>query len=348
MRIIGVPILISLLVSVPTRAQSLEEALSDVGSIYAAAYLEPLVDGVGASLGSGLFQAAHVGRNRTGLTFYVGVRAMAMPLSDADRSFDLSYESSAIVDVDVGPGTVPMRLPALYEVRDAPGLFGSEDAASATVTVRHDTTVSFLGILLPVSIDTAFESATIGGLAEAVNLVPFAVLQGGVGSYLGTSLMVRWLPTINVKDLGALTYVGFGLRHDVSQYLPLLPFDLAVQGAWQRINVSAEGPDDLISSSVFAANVEASKRFGSLTLFGGVQTEDARVRVRYEQAAGSPGTQPTNADETESIPIRLDLRGANRMRIALGADLGLGPVHLYGDVNMGARTVFSAGLAVVY
>lgn len=348
MRVILLALFFLVLVRLPCTAQSLEETLSEVGSVYAAAYIRPLIDGLGANLNTGLFQAAHVNRGRSGLTFYIGVRAMAMQLQESDRTFDLSYQRMTTLDVDIGPGTVPMRVPATYTVRNAPTIFGSDEPTDATVSAVQDTLVNFLGILLPVSVDTTFSSQTVGGIAEALNLVPFAVLQGGIGSYLGTSLMVRWLPAIEVEDLGSIGFFGFGVRHDLNQYLPLIPFDLAVQAAWQRVTVSGTGEHDLVSTTAFAANVEAAKRVGPVTLFGGLQTEESRVRIRYEQLADPMNSSRGVSDDAAQFPIRVDMAGANRMRFTVGADLALGPVHAYGDVNVGSRTAFSVGLGVVY
>ncbi|HEX7070067.1 MAG TPA: DUF6588 family protein [Rhodothermales bacterium] len=331
--------LLVLCFALPAAGQSLEERLREVGNAYAAAYVAPLVDGLGANLNTGLFPAAHFGRRDSGLDLYLGVRAMAMPVSSDDDSFDLTYQGTANITVDLGPRTERLSLPATYIVEDAPAVFGDPDPGFARVHVRQDTSISHLGVLIPVSIDTTFDVETIGGLTDDLSLVPFAVVEAGVGTYFGTSVMVRWLPSIEVEDVGSFGFIGFGLRHNLTQYLPQLPFELAVQGAWQRILVQ-DDETDVLRVSAYAANVEMSKRFGPLTLFAGLQTEEARIRAEYEAVSDDP--------DDPAFPIDLDLRSDWRTRLVLGADVGAGPVHLFGDLNLGAGAVFSAGIGFAY
>ncbi|HUF08167.1 MAG TPA: DUF6588 family protein [Rhodothermales bacterium] len=329
------------MMTVSSVAQDLGERLRNVGNSYAGAYVEPLVDGLGADLNSGLFQSVHFGRAESGLDVYLGVRAMAMPLGAGDDSFSLTYRGTAALDVRIGPSIRRLRLPATYTVEDAPTFFGAEDPGVTTVHVRHDTTISYLGVILPVSIDTTFQRETIGGVTEGLNALPFAAIQGGIGTLFGTSLIVRWLPTMEVEDLGDVGYFGFGLRHQLDRYLPPLPIRLAVQGVWQRARVTDPADDEVLTATTFGANIEASRRVGPLTLFGGIQTEEARLRVQYD-------LETDIEDEDVVFPIDLDLRAQNRMRLVLGADLEAGPVHLYGDVNLGSRTSFSVGLGLVF
>jgi hypothetical protein len=323
----------------PSLGQSLEERLREVGNAYAAAYVRPLVDGLGADLNTGLFPAAHFGRRDDGLDLFLGVRVMGMPVSSDEDRFDLTYLGSTTIDIDIGPRVERLNLPATFEVVDAPAVFGVEDPGIARVHVRQDTTLSHLGVLIPVSIDTTFEIETIGGLTNELSAVPFAVIQAGVGTYFGTSVMVRWLPSVSVEDVGRFGFMGFGIRHNLTQYLPQLPFELAVQGAWQRIRVR-DDDTDVMTASAYAANIEASRRFGPLTLFAGLQTEEARIRAEYEAESEDP--------EDPTFPIDLDLRSDWRTRFVLGADVGAGPVHLFGDVNLGAGVVVSAGIGFAY
>ena len=43
-------------------------------------------------------------------------------------------------------------------------------------------------------------------------------------------------------------------------------------------------------------------------------------------------------------PVTVELSGANNFRFTAGLDLGLGPIHLFGDGNFGSVTAVSAGI----
>ena len=65
-----------------------------------------------------------------------------------------------------------------------------------------------------------------GGLN--VSMLPFAVPQLTLGSVFGTDLTVRYFAYSTNEDIGKLNLFSWGLRHSISQYVPVLPLDLAV------------------------------------------------------------------------------------------------------------------------
>jgi hypothetical protein len=65
-----------------------------------------------------------------------------------------------------------------------------------------------------------------GGLN--VSMLPFAVPQLTVGSVFGTDLTVRYFAYSTNEDIGKLNLFSWRLRHSISQYVPVLPLDLAV------------------------------------------------------------------------------------------------------------------------
>ncbi len=334
--------LVLLALASPARAQDLQETLSEVGEVYARAYMAPFADALGADLNTGLFHTARVGNKRIGLHFYLGVKASAAMLSASSRTFDLTYTGTVPMDIDIGAETITLDVPATFTVTDAPSIFGEEEAAMAQVRVAHDTTFKTLGLVLPVRFDsTLAPREVIGGLLPT-NVAPLLVPQVGLGTVLGTDLMIRWLPTISITDVGSVEMFGLAVRHSINQYIPFLPVDVAIQAAWQRVQVDDASDNSVIDARTFAVNAAVSKRISVLTLYAGVQTERSDIAFAYEFEVDDDDV------DVETIPIDFVVNGAARTRGIFGFGLNLGPVHLNGDVSVGPITVYSAGFGFAF
>ncbi len=326
----------------PIVAQDFQETLSEVGEVYARAYVDPLAEALGADLNTGLFHTARVGNKRIGFHFYLGVKASATFLASSRSSFDLTYTGTVPLEFDLGAETITLDVPATFTVTDAPSIFGEETAALATVRVRHDTTFSTLGLVLPIRFDsTLAPRETIGGLLRT-DVAPLLVPQAGLGTVLGTDIMFRWLPTITVTDVGSVELFGFAVRHSINQYLPQLPIDLAIQAAWQHVQVDDADDASVIDARTFAVNAAVSKRFGVLTLYGGVQTERSDIEFAYEAAVDGSDVGVT------SVPIQFTVNGGGRTRGIFGMGLSLGPVLINSDISVGQTTVVSAGFGFAF
>lgn len=334
----------------PSWAQEsdLEADLGMIGEAYARAYLQPLADVLGAGVNADLFHTAHV--ERFGINLYAGISTAGVPVPGGSRTFDLAYtDRVAIEGINLGPFSIDLRTPAQFGAQGAPTFFGDEAAPAVGYTARYDTSVSVIGLTLPVQGDTTGTEETIGGVFP-YEFFPAPMLHLRVGSVLGTDLLVRWIPAAVVESaysafseggedpedaFGQANLIGFGVRHGLNTYLPLLPLDVAVQVLWQQADLDDAEGFNLLRLNTFAASIQASKQFRVLTVFGGLQTEDTRFRVRYDFDDGEV-----------VVPIDFTLQGAVRNRAVLGVGLDLGPVHLHGSASLGEITSFATGLGI--
>jgi hypothetical protein len=193
-----------------------------------------------------------------------------------------------------------------------------------SVSIQQDTTISYLGTRLPVSLDTSFTVRGIGGLWEE-SVMPFAVPEIVIGTLLGTDLMVRWIPQTSIEGSETFGVFGLGVRH--------------VQAVWQRAGAEDDDGDQIVRISTFAANVQVGKRFGLLGVYAALQSEKSDGEVKYEYIAEETGVD-------EPVPVRFEISGINKMRAVLGVDLGLGPLHASADMNFGRMNVVTAALGV--
>ncbi|MEM8486322.1 MAG: DUF6588 family protein [Bacteroidota bacterium] len=336
--------ILCLFLAVPAHAQDLNETLSQVGEAYARAYVSPLAEALGADLNTGLFHTAGVSRKVFGINVYVGVKASAALLNNSHKTFNLQYTGSVPLDVEFAGQTLTLDVPATFTVENAPSIFGATEEGQAFVSVDHDTTISTLGLTLPVSFDsTLTPQNTIGGVIETT-VAPFVVPQIGLGTVFGTDIMIRWLPQLSINEVGALELFGFGVRHNLNQYLPKLPVDVSIQAAWQNIRAEDEAGSEVMDARTFAVNLAVSKRIGVLTVYGGLQTE--RSDVSFSYVFDVDDVDPDL--DVDPIDVNFTLRHTGQTRGIFGFGLKLGPVVWNADVSTGQFTVVSAGFGFAF
>jgi hypothetical protein len=164
--------------------------------------------------------------------------------------------------------------------------------------------------------------------------IPAAMPQIAV-STLGSEVMLRFVPTTELDDV-EVGLLGFGLKHSISQYIPLLPVDIAVQLLYNKVSI--ESPDLDMSTTNLAFNAHASRSFGLLTLYGGLQYESTSMDIDYTFT----GIGFEGLDDDEKLSLSLD--GDNSVRLTLGAALRLAVLVINADVNIGSQTALVAGL----
>jgi len=298
-----------------------EEALSAIGQQYAGNYLQPVSDALGAGLNSGLFRTAKVGSGGIlpGIDLYIGVAAMGVSTAGSDDSFRLSTDQ-----VTINEGTAQERTLLIeYPDRDLPTAFGENESPGEAEIRDAETNVKVGDVALPASLlDTP--------------LAPTVVPQVGIGTVFGTDAQVRFLPETEISNYGSVGLTGVALRHSVSQYVPLLPVDLAVQGSWQQLDISGPEQDDILETTAWALNAQVSKSFTLATLYGGLQYETTDVDVEYQFTAPDGGTST----------LRLDQDASTNVRALAGVSFSLAVVRLNVDYAIGANNTVTAGLGL--
>lgn len=325
--------------SAPTSAQDLSRALSDVGEAYAEAYVDPLLRALGTDLNAGLLGVPLSRGKVNGIDLYFGLKINGTSISESERSFDLTYADRVLFETYIDGEHIRLSVPASVSVRDAPTVFGSSTAGSAIVRVQHDTTVTFQGTPRPVSVDTSYTIETIGGLTE-LSIAPLPVPHLEVGTFMGTSLMVRWLPKIGIMDIGSVGLAGFGIRHDVSQYLPASPIDIAVQAMWQSLRVADSEDGDVLNASTSSFALSAGKRLGPLSLYGGLQMNSANIDITYRHTLRAD-------DFSENLEVAFSNKRSGQVQGVIGGGLHAGPLVLSADIGLGANTVYGVSLGVL-
>jgi hypothetical protein len=170
-----------------------------------------------------------------------------------------------------------------------------------------------------------------------VSAMPMAMPQISL-SLMGTEVMLRYLPEIKLGNKNEkLSLLGIGAKHNISRYIPLIPIDVAVQVLYNKLEIT-----DLLKSKNLAFNAHASKTFGILTPYFGLQYESSSLDITYK-INGDPASGDPALQTDRNVSVSLD--GDNNFRATLGASLKLAIIVLNADVNLGSLTTFTGGLS---
>ena len=274
-RVLASLLVVALLTAVSARAQDTDElsdALSTIGQQYADNYTQPLTEALGADLNAGLFRTAQVGGEGIFpvIDIYVGVAGMGALTAGSSDSFrpqgeTITTDDGRTLDISYGPDQVP----TVFGEERSPGVATISDQDPATPDVTVD--------LPPGLLDTP--------------IAPLAVPQVGIGTVLGTDAQVRFLPETDISDYGSVSLFGLSVRHSVSQYIPLSPVHLAVQGTWQTLSASGSddsaNPGEILDATGWALNAQISKSLplAPITFYGGLQFEQFEPIFRTRKVA---------------------------------------------------------------
>ena len=178
----------------------------------------------------------------------------------------------------------------------------------------------------------------------SLNAVPSGIYQVA-GSFYNTELLLRFFPKVKFGD-AKVGLFGFGIKHEVSSYFPLLPVDISVQFLYNNFNFEYVGDDPVnytvIKTNNFAFNVHASKTFaGIFIVYSGLQYESSSMDFSY-YFEDENNYYPTLGRKKHDLSID----GDNSFRFTLGGAIKLGFFVVNADVNLTKFTTFTTGLSL--
>lgn len=302
--------------------------LAKVAGQNAVSYVSPLLSGLGADLNSGLYHSADL---HDILGFDVGVKLTAFTPKDEDKAFDF------VLPDQISYGGVTLQAGTDYDklITGSPTALGEKSGRE----VKVKSTSSYVPL----------RGQTIFTTPQGFNLkaVPLIVPQAAVGLPLGFEVIGRFIPTTTVppssygEPVGKVSFVGFGLRHSIDQYIPLCPVDIAVHFMTQKLTISDNDDNKILSGSGIAYGAEVSKSLAVLTLYGGFQMEKSSWNIEPY----------TFTDPSKNATVRVDgfsVDGKNTSRFHAGARLLLLLVNIHADYSFAKQPVITAGVGITF
>ncbi len=174
-----------------------EDAVKQLSSDNVKGYVQPLVNGFGANLNSGMYQSADIGD--LGFHLQVQVIGMGTLIGDAEKTY-MATPPSPFAQTPVQTATV----------------FGG------TGTIVHG----------PANMTYQFQNGQV-----KTSIMPFATPQVTIGNVFGTQAIIRYVPVPAIGNFPKVTLFGIGVQHSISRYIPTLPVDLSAGIFYQKLTI---------------------------------------------------------------------------------------------------------------
>ncbi len=324
-------------------AQDLQQQLSKLGSDAAVKYITPILSGWGADLNSGFYHSADL---HDILGFDVGVKFGLAKITDEDKTYSLTIPAITVKPSDLNITGFPTGA----TISLLPGVnYASTITANTAVGDQAGTDVKTTGGNAVVRSSTGAVLGTVPIPAGQVILplpggfnlpmVPLMMPQLAIGLPFGLEFMLRYVPTVSAGDAGKFNYMGFGLRYDIDQWLPLFPVDIAVHFMTQKLTFKSSADADIFTGKATAYGVEVSKRLFILTVYGGFQLESATLSLNsftgFDPASGLNITVPG-----------FDVKSNNKSRATLGIRLLLLFINVHAEYSIAKTPILAAGVGI--
>ena len=143
------------------------------------------------------------------------------------------------------------------------------------------------------------------------------------------------MPSYENKDMGKISFVGGGVKYQVSKLIPMLSsiVPIAIQGTYQQFKLG----DDVTINSAFV-NLHASRGLVILpiTIYGGIGYEHTTLEAKYTY------TEPWPYGKTDEVDF--NITGDNNFRFTAGARLKILLLDVMVDYSVGKYQTVRAGV----
>lgn len=334
-------------------ADSLEDTVEELSGTAAKEFVSPIVSAFGTNMNGGWFHKVPK-KSFLGIDLEVGFVFMATTFPDDAQTFStegsFSFTRSQAEELVAGVSDIEVVQNALIEK-----IINQEfdvGVAGPTIIGPQDENIMITFYDEEIDLDT-YGSFTIpghvvdSGVSGQINPdlpMPLMAPQIGIGTFFGTKLYARYMPTLNVPDIGDINYFGIGFQHNVKAWIPVpLPIDVSIAAFTQTLNIG-----DLVEASASTIGLNAGKtlglRFLSITPYAGLMYEQSNMTFKYDFVVGE---NPVTNEEIVT-KVKFDLEGENSSRLVLGASLRMGLFNFSGDYNIGKYNSFTASAGVAF
>ncbi|OGU57527.1 MAG: hypothetical protein A2X64_04680 [Ignavibacteria bacterium GWF2_33_9] len=381
-------------------------------------FLQPVVKVVNSTSNAGFFYDARIPRMVIKPYFKFTIQMMygitpesektyspTMPAEEFNTTTAMSYVDIVNMNIDTAGLIHYLFLNLMYD-----GIFGSnkglidvpESAPTAlgnqktSFELRHsalDTLIKshpLYPLLQQYNLESTIDSA-ISNFPNAFDLPPggninqivAGIPQLIVGSYYGTELLLRWVPTMNLgSDIGKFNFWGLGLRHSISQYFDS-PLEIAIQSTYQGTKltnkIGVTNAELVAKANILNMNLHASYNWEKyFTIYSGISFDNIEINSTYkyslpivmqwqlglidQYAKDDNGNYlsldefgtPNNSEPTEGYPGDLYPQTAevkmneNQMRFTFGISKEFYNFIIGLDYNLGKVPVFGATIGYYF
>ncbi|MDP8228130.1 MAG: hypothetical protein P9M15_01610 [Candidatus Electryoneaceae bacterium] len=342
-------------------ATDFEEELRKLAEKNAIGYVGPVSTALGTAMNSGLYHSAEPHKTFPIFGFDVMVKFTVVQVSDEDLTYDFFVGDSLALALpytlqqQLGVDALVLNPELIYPDRETPTAFGDDGRELLPTGADAELEQALLNAgMTPQQIDLLRQSgefanlvgdiptiATVPGLG--IDKFPMVAPQLSLGLPMKSEVTVRYIPPTET-DLGEADLLGIGIKHSLSQYIPLwqivLP-QISAQFMWQKLTLG-----ESLESTHTAFNVHISKSLPipliSITPYVGMGIESSNLTVDYTiKGTGSP---------LDGENVSFDLDGNNSFRMTGGVRLGLVIpfLRVTADYSVGEYSAFTLGVGLSF
>jgi hypothetical protein len=324
--------LAAFLISLSSFAQGdLEELLKGTkqdASYLTTGYITPFLKAFGSGVNQGWYNTAKP-HKVPGFDFTLSVAMVGVP--DEDKTF--TVDNNRLQNVTLENDGVNAVAP--NGTGKVPTVFGPEKEP----TYRSDVSGQTFN--------------TPGGIEDFGKLMggrmPVPVFNVGIGLPKGTELKVRWTPEINIGGDGDIKMFGFGIMHDIKQYIPgikMMPFDLSALVTYSKMDIGVDLNSDGSQRGEFSVKgttIQAiiSKKISVITPYAaigyGISNASLSVKGNYDL--------DDNGSFETSNPVNVEGKNSGP-RLTAGLRLKLAVFTFHADYTLQKYNAFTGGFGI--
>lgn len=288
------------------------------------AYLDPFANGFGNALNHGWYNSAKP-HKLGGFDITLSV-ATAMPPSSS-KTFDVSK---------LGLTAWKLQNPALNL---SPTLTGSKTNGP---------------VLIPTGVIAGQPASITLPKGTGLKFIPSPMIQVGIGLPFNTELIARYLPKIDVPDVGQFSLIGFGLKNEFKEFIPglkALPINISVLLGYTKFTSSFDlsapqttpsKPQTLdFNATGYTAKLLVGKSIPVLTVYAGVGYNKSKTNVDLKGNYSIPGAAVGDVSNPFSLEFKNSGVNAN-----LGLRIKLAVIAFHFDYTLGKYRIVNAGVGI--
>lgn len=309
-------------------------------------YFAPMLKAAGSGINQGWYNTAKP-HKIAGIDITTSLSMISIPASDKSFTVDNNAMTTLKLEIDGDGNPVAFNgtgnIPTAFGGTKAPQFDFDDPTTPGDQTDLDDAATNSPGV----------NGAPGIGLADfPLKRMPFPIANVGIGLPKGIELKIRWTPKVDLGGEGSFKLIGFGLMHDIKQYIPgikMLPFDLSGLVTYSKMDLVLNLNDDASQRGEFSikgTTIQAliSKKISVITPYAAIGYGISNTTLK---AAGNYdwNEDGDSNDVREKDPFTLEGKNSGP-RITTGLRLKLAIFTFHADYTVQKYSTFTAGFGL--
>jgi len=220
------------------------------------------------------------------------------------------------------------------------GVFSSSEATASTIFgSSNETQMNYTNS----TTNTVASFNMPGGLKTPI--IPVPMLQAGIGLIKKTAVDIRYMPMLNIGNDINVNLFGFGLKHDLLQWIPAIgdaiPMSLSLQAGYTALDTELKiaGQEVSLNTRSTTINLVASKKLLMITGYAGIGYNSATTTLNANANFGLNGVSFQDN-------LELEFESNSSLRTNVGVRINLAILTLHADYTFSKYPTATIGVGV--